>query len=32
LFDLWVKHYAKVSEEDKNLLPLRPVYYLASAE
>ena len=29
LFDLWVKHYDKVAEEDKKLLPLRPVYYLA---
>jgi restriction system protein len=32
LFDLWVKHYEKASEEDKKLLPLRPVYYLAPAE
>jgi len=32
LFDLWVKHYDKVAEEDKKLLPLRPVYYLAPAE
>jgi len=32
LFDLWVRHYDKVAEEDKKLLPLRPVYYLAPAE
>jgi len=32
LFDLWVQHYAKLAEEDKKLLPLRPVYYLAPAE
>jgi restriction system protein len=27
LFDLWVEHYEKLSESDKQLLPLRPVYY-----
>jgi len=32
LFDLWVQHYDKIAEEDKKLLPLRPVYYLAPAE
>ena len=32
LFDLWVLHYNKLSESDKHLLPLRPVYYLAPAE
>lgn len=32
LFDLWVQHYEKISEEDKKLLPLRSVYYLAPAD
>ena len=32
LFDLWVLHYAKIAEEHKKLLPLRPVYYLAPSE
>jgi restriction system protein len=29
LFDLWVQHYQSVSEADRSLLPLKPVYYLA---
>ena len=29
LFELWVQHYDKISEADKRLLPLRPVYYIA---
>ncbi len=29
LFDLWVEHYAELEESVKNLLPLKPVYYLA---
>jgi restriction system protein len=32
LFDLWVEHYGKLSESDKQLLPLRPVCYLAPSE
>jgi restriction system protein len=32
LFDLWVEHYQKTSELDKQLLPLKPIYYLAPAE
>jgi len=32
LFDLWVKYYDHVAESDKQLLPLRPVHYLAPAE
>jgi restriction system protein len=32
LFDLWVQHYDKVGETEKRLLPLKPVYYIASAE
>lgn len=29
LFDLWLEHYAKVDEADRQLLPLKPVYFLA---
>lgn len=29
LFDLWVEHYARIPEEGRRLLPLRPVYFLA---
>lgn len=29
LFDLWVQHYSAVSDSDRALLPLKPVYYLA---
>jgi len=29
LFDLWVQHYSAVSDADRALLPLKPVYYLA---
>ena len=32
LFDLWVLHYAKVSESDKRILPLKSVHYLAPNE
>jgi restriction system protein len=32
LFDLWVKHHDNVPEEERLLLPIRPVYYLARAE
>jgi restriction system protein len=32
LFDLWVEHYEKLSESDKQLLPLRPIYYLAPTQ
>jgi restriction system protein len=32
LFDLWVEHYGKLWEAEKELLPLRPVYYLAPSE
>lgn len=32
LVELWVQHYAKVTESDKHLLPLKPVYYLAPNE
>jgi restriction system protein len=29
VFNLWVEHYARVSEERRRLLPLRPVWFLA---
>jgi restriction system protein len=32
LFDLWTEHYSKVSETDRDLLPLRPVYFLDPRE
>jgi restriction system protein len=32
LVDLWVKHYDKIGESDKRLLPLKPVYYLAPSD
>jgi len=32
LVDLWTKHYDKVAESDKRLLPLKPVYYLAPTD
>ncbi|MBZ5504767.1 MAG: Mrr restriction system protein [Acidobacteriia bacterium] len=32
LFDLWVQHYGKLTEPDKRLLPLKPVYYLEGLE
>jgi restriction system protein len=32
LFDLWVEHYAAISEADKVLLPIRPVYFLAARD
>jgi restriction system protein len=32
LVDLWIEHYDKVSESDKRLLPLKPIYYLAPGD
>lgn len=29
LFDLWTDHYNEIPEEQRRLLPLQPVYYLA---
>lgn len=29
LFDLWVEHFDRLSEDDKRLLPLKPVHFLA---
>jgi restriction system protein len=28
LLDLWVEHYRKVDEEGRELLPIKPVYFL----
>ncbi|MCK9276354.1 MAG: Mrr restriction system protein [Syntrophales bacterium] len=32
LFDLWTEHYNRIPEAQRQLLPLRPVYYLAPDE
>lgn len=32
LFDLWLEHYAEVEETDRQLLPLKPLYFLAPAK
>ena len=32
LFDLWLEHYKKVEDRDKQLLPLKPVYFLAPSK
>ena len=29
LFDLWVEHYDKLTDEARTRLPLRPIYFLA---
>lgn len=29
LFDLWIQHYAKLTDEARQHLPLRPLYFLA---
>lgn len=29
LFDLWVEHYSKLSDDARRHLPLRPIYFLA---
>ena len=28
LLDLWVEHYRKIPDEQRRLLPLKPIYYL----
>ena len=30
LFDLWVRHYDAIPAEDRQLMPLKPVHYLAT--
>ena len=32
LYDLWVEHYDDIEEQDRRLLPLRPVHYLDVSE
>ena len=32
LVELWIKHYDRLAEEDRQRLPLRPVYFLAGTE
>lgn len=32
LIDLWQKNYQKLTDEDKNMLPLHPIYFLGSNE
>jgi restriction system protein len=32
LFDLWVEHYDEISEVQRRLLPIRPVYFLIPGE
>jgi restriction system protein len=31
-FELWVEHYVKLSQEARQKLPLKPIYFLAPAE
>ena len=28
LFDLWIEHYARIPDEQRRLLPVKPIYYL----
>jgi restriction system protein len=28
LFELWIEHYGKIPDEQRRLLPLKPIYYL----
>ena len=30
--DLWQQYYPKLNDEQKNLLPLQPIYFLGSNE
>ena len=32
LFDLWVEHYRRISDDEQQLLPLKPVWFLAPKE
>jgi len=32
LIDLWQEHYQDLSDEQKNILPLHPIYFLGSNE
>lgn len=28
LFDLWIEHYSRIPDEQRRLLPIKPIYYL----
>jgi restriction system protein len=32
VFDLWVVHYDKLSQDARRRLPLKPIYFLAPEE
>ena len=32
LFDMWLEYYSKIEEADRQLLPLKPVYFLAPSK
>ena len=32
LFDLWIEYYDRLPEQDRQRLPLRPVYFLSPPE
>jgi restriction system protein len=32
IFDLWVEHFEKLSQEARQKLPLKPIYFLAPSE
>ena len=32
LISLWIEYYEKMSDEQKNMLPLQPIYFLGSNE
>ena len=32
LFDLWVEHYENLSQDARQRLPLKPIYFLAPEE
>ena len=32
LVDLWIEHYDRINEQDRALLPLKPVWFLAPRE
>lgn len=32
LFDLWVEHYSKLTQDGRRRLPLKPIYFLAPSE
>jgi predicted Mrr-cat superfamily restriction endonuclease len=32
LIELWVKYYDRLAEEDRQRLPLKPVYFLARTD